>query len=313
MSVEGSSVAFSVVIPLYNKVDTIKRALRSVAEQRFDDFELIVVDDGSTDASAEAVESFINSPTWQARGKILKLVRQANAGVSAARNRGGREANGRYVAFLDGDDCWHPNFLKSLSGVVEKFTDSVIVGSGFYWFRADGCCKTRESGRIEKVDLIAETAYFQPVHSSSVAVRREELLSVGGFVEGHGFFEDLELLFKLSLAYPKRAAVVRRALAYHIDDAAFTITKTLTDKERGSPHLDLLENACVRKSESILLFSMRYFTRRLASNLVHSRIGDNRRMCEDYPKLLALCGLKTLFTNARLRYIAFALAMFLLF
>ena len=92
----------SVVIPLYNKEKYIKRAIESVLNQTFQKFEIIVVNDGSTDKSAEIVQN-IKDPR-------IRLINQKNAGVSAARNRGIQEAKYEYIAFLDADDFWEKIF-----------------------------------------------------------------------------------------------------------------------------------------------------------------------------------------------------------
>ena len=90
----------SVIIPLYNKVADILATVQSVLEQSFSDFELIVVNDGSTDGSEQVIKELIEDHS------NVRLVNQENQGVSAARNRGILEASGEYVALIDGDDIW---------------------------------------------------------------------------------------------------------------------------------------------------------------------------------------------------------------
>ena len=104
---------FTVVIPLFNKERHIERAVRSVINQTFQDFEIIVVDDGSTDNSVEEV--------LKIKDNRIKLIKQKNGGVSSARNKGIDESRFEYIAFLDADDAWKPNFLESINGVIEQY------------------------------------------------------------------------------------------------------------------------------------------------------------------------------------------------
>ena len=111
----------SVVIPLYNKAAEIGRAVRSVLAQTLPPREVIVVDDGSTDGGADEVERMASS--------VVRLVRQENRGVSAARNRGIAMASGRYVALLDGDDRWQPQYLEQVWRLIARYPDCGAYGN----------------------------------------------------------------------------------------------------------------------------------------------------------------------------------------
>lgn len=100
---------FSVIIPLYNKSQYVEKAIRSVSVQTFQEFELIVVNDGSVDNGVEIVESLFQKLTAPSGGWSIKT--QSNSGVSTARNNGVKSAKYNYIAFLDADDWWEPDFL----------------------------------------------------------------------------------------------------------------------------------------------------------------------------------------------------------
>ncbi|MCM0083341.1 glycosyltransferase family 2 protein [Geomonas sp. Red32] len=126
----------SVIIPLYNKERYVQRAVNSVLEQSLAPLEVVVVDDGSTDGSAEAVAAL--GPDQR-----LRLVSQRNQGVSAARNRGVAEARGRFVAFLDADDQWQPEFLETLQWLRELFPEGCFFATGFEVIYSDGSRRAR--------------------------------------------------------------------------------------------------------------------------------------------------------------------------
>ena len=120
----NKEVRISAVIPLYNKADTIERAVRSVRAQTYPCLEIIIVNDGSTD-NVDAVLRHICE-----QGDV-KVVTQANAGVSAARNAGAGVARGEYVALLDADDYWYPNHLERMAAAIRKYGDVELFGGGY--------------------------------------------------------------------------------------------------------------------------------------------------------------------------------------
>jgi glycosyltransferase involved in cell wall biosynthesis len=173
------SIRFSVVIPLFNKRDFISRAVGSVLSQTHRDFELIVVDDGSTDGSHEALASIAD--------ERFRLVRQANAGEGAARNSGATEAREEWVAFLDADDLWLPGHLAETAEIIAAFPDSGFVATGIREI-VDICDlnaiandKTRSNIRRADYFIEASRRLGRVVHPSCVSIRRDMLLKIGGF------------------------------------------------------------------------------------------------------------------------------------
>lgn len=200
---------FSVVIPLYNKRDTIARALDSVRAQTLQDFEVIVVDDGSTDGGADVVRSYADPR--------IRLVQQPNAGVSAARNAGIAAARSDTVALLDADDEWKPEFLETIQGLQRDFPEAAVWATNYEFARSNGTVvPTRIRGlphfpwRGVLRDYFAVACRSDPpLNSSAVAALRAALQSVGGFPVGLRSGEDLltwaRLASRFRVAYDSRA------------------------------------------------------------------------------------------------------------
>uniref|UniRef100_A0A486XVK5 Beta-1,3-glucosyltransferase n=1 Tax=Rheinheimera sp. BAL341 TaxID=1708203 RepID=A0A486XVK5_9GAMM len=188
----------SVVIPLYNKENSVSRALTSVLSQSYKNFELIVIDDGSTDTSAEKAREF-DDPR-------LKIVSQTNRGVSAARNVGVKLATADYVAFLDADDSYSPNFLKHISQLIVRNQQAALfscrlqfVDENNQLFRLKALFGDNFKGEL--------TCFFSTfakdraiIHPSSMAVNKAKFLDLGGFPEGKHVGEDLQLILSLALS-----------------------------------------------------------------------------------------------------------------
>ena len=120
----------SIVIPLYNKAASVTRSLRSVFAQGCPDVEILVIDDGSTDGGDEVVRGIAD--------RRIRLIRQENRGVSAARNRGIAEAAADWVAFLDADDEWLPGFLETIFGLRSQFPDCDVFATAYFYCLPDG-------------------------------------------------------------------------------------------------------------------------------------------------------------------------------
>jgi glycosyltransferase involved in cell wall biosynthesis len=209
-------VPVSVVIPLYNKASHIERAVSSVLAQTYQHFELVVVDDGSTDGSGDIVRRFTDPR--------IRLIVQANAGASAARNRAVQEARYDLVAFLDADDEWHEDFLETVLKLRTKFPQAAVWGTAYTEVHIGGGMRQLpldEETRRDPEGLLINFFRFsvriqQPCNCSSTMVRKDALLRVGGFPAGLARLEDTQVLFQLALRYPIAYCPVAKAI-YHME------------------------------------------------------------------------------------------------
>ncbi|MBO5892980.1 MAG: glycosyltransferase family 2 protein [Alistipes sp.] len=180
----------SVIIPLYNKVTTIEQTLRSVARQSAQPLEIIVVDDGSTDGSAEVVAA-MDLPQ-------VKVVRQSNQGVSAARNRAIEMAQGEWIALLDGDDYWLDEYLENVERVIEKFPESGAIGTAFVVDDGKRLVLGDTPHKEGVVDFFSESMQRYVLIPSATVVRRDLALAMGGFPVGMRMAEDQYLWTKIA-------------------------------------------------------------------------------------------------------------------
>jgi len=195
--------AVSVVIPLYDKGPYIARALNSVLSQTVQSFEVIVVDDGSTDNGAEVVKGFVDPR--------IKLIRQENQGVSAARNRGISEATTDFIAFLDADDEWLPKHLETLLMLREKYPRAGAYGTAYLMKMKNLRIKAAPfSSEIPKEPWEGILpSYFKaaalgepPISASTVAIPKFVLKEMGGFKTEAWWAEDNDLWGRIALKYP---------------------------------------------------------------------------------------------------------------
>lgn len=209
--------AVTVVIPLYNKAETIVAAVESVRRQSFQDWSLIVVDDGSRDDGAARVEA-LGDPR-------IRVIRQVNAGVAAARNAGLAAAETEWVALLDADDHVHPDHLARLMALAQRHPQAVLCGAGFNYVNEAGevrpsalsqAIESAPDGLCLLADFFMEThLHHIPFNSSAVMLRRDVALRVGGFQRGVVAGEDLLMWARMACAGPVAQSAQRTS--YYVE------------------------------------------------------------------------------------------------
>jgi glycosyltransferase involved in cell wall biosynthesis len=201
----------SVVVPLYNKAAYIRRTLDSILAQTHSDFEIIVVDDGSTDDGPQVVRQY-SDPR-------IRLVSQENRGLAAARNRGVAESQTEWVAFLDADDEWLETFLERTVAVTQSHPSVSVVFANV---------RTAESGDVylpatAGVQLVSDYLRFHVengfagISPCAVLIRKENLLNAGGFPEGVRFGEDIDTWVRLAWTSCEMACLGEPLALYHTD------------------------------------------------------------------------------------------------
>ena len=263
---------FSVVIPAFNSAATLARAIESVRAQSWPAHEIIVVDDGSTDASAEIAAGFDG----------VRLIRQKNSGVSVARNAGAAAASGDWLAFLDADDWYAPDRIKlHAEWIAEGATLDCLTGDYEYRDEAGALLGTsmaqHESGRTmlakaagaarTVIETPAEIAAFVADHfgdTHTLSVPRARFIELGGYPTGYKVCEDVHFLTRL-VAKSRRIGVVCQSLGtYVIHGSSATRrdpvaaqrenVRTLTDLSRLASNFP----APVRQGVAVRMQSARY-------------------------------------------------------
>ncbi len=204
---------FSVVIPLYNKAPYVRKALQSVFDQTFRDFELIVVDDGSTDDSLNVTKGVLDGSDID-----HQLIHQENAGVSTARNNGVAASHGDYICFLDADDWWAPNFLERMDWLIREYPAAGIYGVNYYIIsrgRQRVALHIPSTGYINYCDCYRKLQ--MPLTSISVAIPMDVFRSMGGFKPHLKLGEDFDLWIRIALA--RKVAYLDEPLAYYFQDS----------------------------------------------------------------------------------------------
>jgi glycosyltransferase involved in cell wall biosynthesis len=217
---------FTIVVPLWNNRDTVREAVASVLAQTYEDFELIVVDDASTDGSLDMLAG-VDDPR-------LRILRQPNGGPGLARNAGIAAAKADWIAFLDADDLWLPDHLAELDRVRARFPRAGLIGTSYIWARPGRrmLLPRQAPGRLEAINYFERVAGGGEVLlTSSAAVQRRAVDAIGGFGDGESG-EDTRYWMRIALGFPV-AASSRRTVVYR--PSAKGLSAAVGERWRGQP------------------------------------------------------------------------------
>lgn len=203
----------SIVIPLFNKQDSILKTLKSVLNQDFEEYEIIIINDGSTDKSADLLQVI--------KDRRIKIIHKDNGGVCSARNRGIKEASSEYIALLDADDIWEPEYLAEQLKLISDFPDAAMWGLGFDHLSND---------RLEGLDHVLPAGFRGYVKnyfsikrksdifcSSSVVIRKGIFNTIGYFDTRIKYSEDIDMWYRIILNYP--VVFYNKTMVYYNHDA----------------------------------------------------------------------------------------------
>lgn len=232
---------FSVIVPLYNKAPFVKKALESIISQTFTDWECIIVDDGSTDNSADIAQSIISSLS-ETDHFIIRILRQPNSGVAKARNVGVENSHGEYLCFLDADDWWEPSYLEELDKLITEYSDAGLFCTNYVYYKPG---KTHVALHLDRGYMNYPEAYLHgemPVWTGAACMPRMVFDEMGGFPIGIKLGEDFLLWAKTALHYP--VAFCEKPLSCYNNDvpASLRATRNLHAPEYNMLfHLDEIE------------------------------------------------------------------------
>lgn len=221
--------AVSVIMPTYNRSSIILNAIDSVLKQTFTNFELIIVDDGSTDDTQEVIA--------QRSDSRLRIIKQTNKGAAAARNLGIKTAAGKYIAYLDTDNVWHKNFLEIMVG---EISDNILIYSSRNLLLCDA-----KNGKPKIIARKVDRPAYNPtellsrnfIDTNSVLHARSVFKTVGMFDENLKTLEDWDLFTRMAIAFPFKIKHVDQVLCdyYFFTSQAFsTVTNTNFENYQAS-------------------------------------------------------------------------------
>lgn len=262
---------FSIIMPYYKNSHIVKRSVESVLAQTIQDFELIIVDDGSEDNIDEIIQTYNNL--------AIKVIHKENGGVSSARNCGILNASGNYICFLDSDDAWYPEHLEELQKMIVKYPQQTFfltshLRIGNKEVRSSEVLSLYDDIFLEKDFLGLCFNYGEIIHTNSVCMKKDFLLQQQLFDAKASIGEDTDLWFRCAM---KESVVISKKITtiYYRDNSVLTKDRKFN---YNWPFLCQYEKAQKENMYSVKLMCDQYF---LAGSK-HMLADGNRLGCKNF-------------------------------
>lgn len=260
----------SVIIPLYNKAQSIASTIESVLNQTYRNFELIIVNDGSTDNSLEIVQKIVDPR--------IVVINKPNGGVSSARNEGIKQAKYEYTAFLDGDDLWYPNALEEYKFLIENFDKCAIYSTSY-------SMTIKENISRENRYVVDDYFYFDALSyakngfaltcSDCIVVKKECFRQVGGFNETMSMGEDLDMWRRLTDRYLlAKSEIVTALYRTNSENRATAVFEPVKNKLRRKDVFNKSEQLHIGCEYFFQLFQTGFFRQPIQSVSIILEYGD---------------------------------------
>jgi glycosyltransferase involved in cell wall biosynthesis len=271
---------FSVVIPLYNKENSIRNTVQSVLNQSFADFEIVIVNDGSTDKSLEVVR--------QINDARIRIIDKDNGGVSSARNYGIKNAEKEWIAFLDGDDLWEPNHLEEYHKHTGDNVNWIISG-----YKSKNKLKEyiklyNKDGKLENVfdDLLKGLK----IHTSTVCIKKNNFDKNPDlyFREGINNSEDREVWYKMCCIDQSPFYIKQTLSVYCLDDPnSLTKGSTISKDDYLSLYDRIKQSDIFKNTASENKLKLKKYIDKFNNRAIKGYYLKNKRMKQSYKNYLS--------------------------
>lgn len=268
----SKNIFFSVVIPLYNKAYSIQRCVESVLNQSYTNFEIIIVNDGSTDNSVEILKIIYKE---QLESTKVILIEQKNQGVSVARNIGIENSKSAYICFLDADDEWKEDFLIKILRLVIDFTGASMYCLAHKISKNNSLPMKKKQAFKEDFrgyvkDFFFSSSISDVANSSKVCIKKEALLEIGGFPAGITVGEDLYVWILIALKNKVAYEVSYSVIVHHqTDDSRISRRNSVP-----YPFVYFSQNKNIKLTKSLKKYLFLIFYKHFLSSLLRFKFKE---------------------------------------